>query len=355
MRFSQRPCKRSRSSAPHAGLTLVELLAVIAIIGLLAGLLLPAVQRARESARRVSCATTLKQWGLAIQGYEQSYGVLPLGMSEWRCVRHPWIPSVWQYIEQMPLVDRYLWDRHFFSSSNVTFLNANPVGPMTQRLPNYYCPSDSPNASYMLHHQQGVAPQVNYVVNSTKVVGGATRLRGPFRSMSGDPQMTNCGPQAANLLTSGSGLGWVPLDARGYTGPTAWRMSHIVDGLSNTLMMAERVVWPGDGSAQNDLRGWLEYSFFDARFTPNASLDMIPAWFAEPTRPGCINNPPALPCQPTGVNDDFWILAARSRHSGGVQAMMCDGSVRFVSDLIDQPVWQAQGTMNGREAITANE
>ena len=338
--------QEAAAARSRAALTLVELLAVVAIIGLLVGLLLPAVQMARESARRSTCGTTLRQWGQAVQSYEQSYGVLPVGMSEWRCVQHSWVPALWSYIDQQPLADRYRWDQFMTFSPNSTSLTANPVGPMTQRLPIYYCPSDKPNATFITNG--GIAPRVNYVANSTTVYVGAKAFRGPFRRKFQNGPATYCG-------VTTSGLSWVVLDTRGYTGPGAWRVAHIVDGLSNTLMMAEAIVWPGEAVAglPSDPRGTLDNLSFDTRITPNSAFDRVASWYVPPTYAGCIDSPPSLPCQATGGQE--WIYASRSRHAGGVQAVMCDGSVRFVSDLVNQSAWQAQGTMNGREALTMDE
>jgi prepilin-type N-terminal cleavage/methylation domain-containing protein/prepilin-type processing-associated H-X9-DG protein len=340
--------RRSRTS--RAGLTLVEVLVVIAIIGLLVGLLLPAVQSARESARRANCSSTLRQWGQAMQSYEQSYGVLPLGISEWRCCRHPWVPVLWPYMEQQALADRYNWGwLHFWNSPNSTLPGVSPAGPMSQRLPSYYCPSDRPNTIFLF--QGAVVPRVNYVVNSTNVVVSGRKHRGPFHRQFQDGLASYCGPQYVGLSTGNTnGETFVPIDARGYVGPWAWRFSHIVDGLSNTLMMAEAIVWPSDGVAgePGDPRGQPDYAFFDARITPNSAFDMVRAGA------GCNNTNPSLPCQASGDNQN-WIFASRSRHMGGVQAMMCDGSVRFVSDMINQAAWQAQGTMNGAEPPSANE
>ena len=348
------PCggqsQRAAAARSRAALTLVELLAVIAIIGLLVGLLLPAVQMAREAARRSSCASTLRQWGQAVQAYEHSYGVLPLGMSEHPCVNHGWIPLLWPYIEQEALASQFDFRRGDHDESagigagpvqNFSLPTANPVRPMTRTLPIYYCPSDRPNTSFVIDPSKSAAsaPRVNYRINTTIVTVGSRRLLGPFRRRS-EPGFTGCGPSPS------PGAPWVGFDPRGYAGAGHRRMGHIVDGLANTLMMSEGIVWPGE---ERDPRGMpYFFSFFDAQFTPNSAFDRVQSYIT------CIDAPPALPCQGTSSLGLF-TLAARSRHSGGVQAVMCDGSVRFVSDLINQGTWQAQGTMNGREAPTLDE
>lgn len=329
-----------RSGVIRDGFTLLELLAVVAIIALLLGLLLPAVQAARELARRSTCSKTLNQWGWAFQGYEQSYGVLPLGYSEYRCVQHPWVPALWPYMDQQPLADRYNWAIPFAGTPNITALTASPVGPMTQRLPSYYCPSDNANIG------NSKLPKVNYVVNATNLVVGGKKYCGPFNRTRQNGWFSYCGPHAAGLSTA-SGLGFKPLDARGFSAsPWAWRFSHVLDGLSNTLMMAEAIA--GEGG---DPRGALGTAFFDARLTPNSAFDIIPWWWKST---GCINNPPSLPCQATGGNTEF-NFASRSRHPGGVQSLMCDGSVRFTSNFVNQAAWQAQGTMNGGDGVLSDE
>lgn len=322
------------------GFTLVELLATIAIIGLLMGLLVPAVQSAREAARRMTCGNTLRQWGLAMQAYDQSYGVLPLGVSAFPCNKHTWIPVLWPFIEQVPLASRFNYLEHDDSWPNVTAPTANPIGPMSQRLPIYYCPSDRPGASFRLSPSNfDTHPRVNYVVNATAVpvTGQPQRLVGPFVRR-----------YAGGYTLCSTGTTYVDFDARGFTGPGARRLAGVRDGISNTLLLSETNVWPSDEDLPPvDPRGIpFFFGWFDARLTPNSAFDIVDAWFKPPNY-NCRNSPPYLPCQATGNND--WLLAARSKHPGGIQAAMCDGAVRFVSEFVDQAAWQAQGTMNGRE------
>jgi prepilin-type N-terminal cleavage/methylation domain-containing protein len=325
------------------GFTLVELLVVIAIIGTLVGLLLPAVQSARESARRSTCSNTLKQWGLAMHQYHDAYGVLPLASTDFPCVRQIWMPMLWPFIEQSDLASRYKYDTLMESWPNITSPTASPVGPLTQRLPIYSCPSDRPNSSYMSGGTSGnpyTSPRLNYVINSTVVTINGTKRRGPFVKRY-DGAYKSC-----------TGSGWVAFDPRGFKGSGVSRYKDITDGLSKTLLMSEINVWPGAvNSTPNDPRGMLYwFAFFDATNTPNSSFDVLGSWYVPPTYSGCVNQQPDMPCQSVGAGDTFRFVA-RSRHPDGVQAVLCDGGVRFVANSINQATWQGLGTMNGDETL----
>ncbi len=325
----------------HHGFTLVELLVVIAIIGTLVGLLLPAVQSAREAARRSTCANTMKQWGLAMNSYHDVYKVLPLGASSFPCVQQIWMPVLWPYLEQIDLATRYDYDGLITGWPNVTSPTTNPVGPLSRRLPIYYCPSDRPNAYYRMSSGNSyTAPRVNYVVNSTVVTIGGTKRRGPFAKRY-DNEYKGC-----------TGSGWVGFEPRGFSGSNASRYKDITDGLSKTLLMSEINIWSGDDDQVPpvDPRGALYwYLFFDATLTPNSSFDTVASWYTGASYV-CNNSPPNLPCQATGSGDTF-IFAARSKHVGGVQAVTADGAVQFYPNSVDAAVWRALGTMNGGETL----
>jgi prepilin-type N-terminal cleavage/methylation domain-containing protein/prepilin-type processing-associated H-X9-DG protein len=333
-------CCRERHRDLH-GFTLVELLVVIAIIGTLVGLLLPAVQAAREAARRSTCANTMKQWGLAMNNYHDSYRVLPLSASTYPCVRQIWMPLLWPFIEQVELASKYKYDKLMMDSPNVTSPTANPLGPLSLKLPIYYCPSDRPNTSYRVSSGNSyTAPRINYVVNSTVVTIGGKKRRGPFTKRY-DGAYEDC-----------LGSGWVAFEPRGFSGSGVSRYKDITDGLSKTLLMSEINIWSGDENQTPpvDPRGqhyWFLY--FDATITPNSSFDKVAGWYQGASYV-CDNSRQGLPCQATGVGDTF-IFAARSRHNGGVQAVMADGAVQFFSDSVDQSTWQALGTMNGGETL----
>jgi prepilin-type N-terminal cleavage/methylation domain-containing protein len=315
--------------------TLVELLVVVAIIGTLVGLLLPAVQAAREAARQTQCSNTLKQWSLAMQTYHDVYSVLPLSGSGWTMIQTTWQPLLWPYMEQSALANKYTYTSAWHSWGSTLNVNnqldKSNAAPMSRRLPIYYCPSDRPGAYFAMDAGVGTfySPRSNYALNATTVTRSGKTYVGPFNK----------------TYTSNVGSSWTSFEPRGYKGQEATRFRNITDGLSKTLLMSEVNIWTSDSGSPVDPRGKIDGCKFDASTTPNAMFDRVPNWYVAPNY-SCKDTPPYLPCQATG---SAFIYAARSHHFGGVQAAFADGAVQFVSDLIDQSTWQAQGTMNGAD------
>jgi len=317
--------------------TIVELLVVVAIIGTLVGLLLPAVQTARESARRSQCGNTLKQWSLAMHTYHDVYGVLPLRSSNNRMIRTTWQPLLWPYLEHSEVASKYTYNAHWFAWGSTRNIN-NQLGagaaPLTRRLALYYCPSDRPNAYFAEDTGVGkfYAPRSNYAVNTTTVTKSGRTFIGPFNGVYGGATFTT----------------WqTPFEPRGYKGSEATRFKNITDGLSKTLLMAEVNMWDPSKAGQSesalskDPRGRIDSCIFTAVITPNSATDVVPSGSS------CPDAPPHLPCSATGASGSNSIMAARSHHFGGAKAAFADGAVQFISDSIDQSAWQAQGTMNG--------
>ncbi|MCA9260619.1 MAG: DUF1559 domain-containing protein [Planctomycetales bacterium] len=303
-------------SSKKPGFTLVELLVVIAIIGVLVALLLPAVQAARESARRTQCVNQLKQWGLAMQLHHDSHQHLPLGATQ--KPRQTWVMRLWPYIEQNTL-------------ANLNDLNVNfELPPVTiagtlnglggQYVAMYYCPSDHGSDQTVGTYQRR---RGNYVVNWGNVLYGRV-LRD--EKSDGLAPFSHVNGRVAE--------------------PRETRFAEVTDGTSHTLMMSEYLM--AQSPEDNDWRGDIHNNEGVFRFhtlqTPNSSApDVIANGWFQP-----LDDPLMPAIAGTLTNEQN---AARSRHTGGVNALHCDGSVQFYSTDVTLWVWQALGTMNGDETL----
>ncbi len=302
-------------SKPRVAFTLVELLVVIAIIGVLVALLLPAIQAAREAARRMQCVSVLRQWGLAMHNYEGAHGFLPEGNRGNPTAENPdsrrrtWVVLVWPF-----------QTLHFFQDPNT--IQNSLEGIYAQTSPLYYCPSDRPGALWMgdpFWRARG-----NYVINWGNMAV-------PFDPMDlqQDPNL-GIGP-----------FGYEDFISRDRPRTTAFR--HFTDGTSNTMIMSEAIMAANDtdqdirGDMLNDDRACTQYMTIN---TPNSGIDVpLSGW--------CVNNGVNPPCE----NGEFSHKAARSNHPGGVNVLFGDGALQFVNDNVALDVWRAIGTMNGGETI----
>jgi prepilin-type N-terminal cleavage/methylation domain-containing protein/prepilin-type processing-associated H-X9-DG protein len=316
-------------SPKKRGFTLVELLVVIAIIGVLVALLLPAVQSARESARRAQCSNNLKQIGLAMTQYADTYkGAFPVAEYSWGW--GTWLVGLMPYIEQKSLFDQYKGFGQINASGGIDanlVYSANINLPVTKvQIQAYSCPSDSVTASPS--SRSGITYH-NYVANHGNTT--LSRLATFGTMLNGQPNKFKGAP-FIQVNTSNSN-------------PQVVKMSDVFDGLSNTLAFSETV----QGHA-NDLRGyawWNGGSHFETNLAPNSTQPDILENISY-----CIKNDTYNPpCDgPTSSNPSN--IAARSRHPNGVMVAMCDGSVRFVSNSINLDTWRAISTAAGRESAT---
>jgi prepilin-type processing-associated H-X9-DG protein len=298
----------------------VEVLGVVAIIAILIGLLLPAVQKVREAAARMKCSNNLKQWGIAMHSYHDVTGRLPYGgtrpASGAGFVRTSWVPPLWPYIEQTALAGKYDLKVAFHNLPNSTN-NSSITNLTASQVPTYLCPSDRGGPAYWMGDAYYRA-RGNYAVNYGNTY---------------DPHRTAV-PSAAAPFSYTDLAGNIPKSVQ---------LTSITDGTSNTLLMSERIMAPDTlydirGDIINDDRGC--HSFMTIN-TPNSSVpDELRFWAA--------NSDPMMPSvsSTTGAQN-----AARSRHSGGVNVVLGDASVRFVANSIALSTWQMLGTMNGGEVI----
>ncbi|MEZ6101545.1 MAG: DUF1559 domain-containing protein [Pirellulaceae bacterium] len=307
--------------AAKRGFTLVELLVVIAIIGLLVALLLPAVNAAREAARRTQCQNTMRQWGLSMHNMHSARNQLPEGSRS--NPRRVWVVLMWPYVEEGSLYTTFDQTKHFYEPPN-TYTNTFD-GTYARTSPLYYCASDRVGA--MWQGDPYWRSRGNFVVNW----GSMATPRNP-----GDPVQS-------------PDYGYAPFGYEDFASrdkPRVVSFKHFKDGTAQTMLLSEVVMAAEDtdydirGDMLNDDRPCHQYMTLN---TPNSGTDVSP--YCNGAR--YPNNPPC-----TNSGSSFAHKAARSRHPGGVNVTYADNHVTFVADSINLATWRSIGTMNGTEVNT---
>ncbi len=309
---------------------------VIAIIGILVGLLLPAVQAAREAARRMQCQNNLKQLGLAMHNYESAYKKFPGGVGRFGCCWGTWQIAILPYIEQTAMAA--LYQNHGGSDPLPRYSNALNRTVVSSRLPTLTCPSDTPNAPIGGSATLAPITSHNYAVNYGNTSFFQTTLNGiqflgaPFRAYTGST--SDDGPRNATEAATFTRIYGVQQS-----------IGSLNDGTSNTLMAAE--VLQG---RENDLRGftwWGGASGFVTYLAPNStSPDVITGGNCKP------RTSPRMPCTTATTATAPRMMGARSSHVGGIDTVFCDGHVTFISETVDYVTWNSMGTSQGGEVVT---
>ena len=321
------------------GFTLIELLVVIAIIAVLIALLLPAVQAAREAARRASCVNNMKQFGLALHNFEQTYRSFPAeGTGTFydsppSAPRHGWPSRVLPYMEQSTVYSSFNFQVHWFDQSNTTAANT--------KVSVFSCPSAMPITDGFEYTLYGslTAPRQFY--------RGANWDYGSTTGLSSFLKATLAVDNALGVITSSPDPNAVNFD-RGCP------ISQVTDGLSNTIMVVEDSsrpqMWrvrklvppmPVSTSPRNTVTGGVWASNLKGILIDGASAD------------GSIVTSSKGPLQTCAVNctSDSEIF---SFHPGGANVGMADGSVRFLKDRIPITIIATLITRQGGEIISSD-
>jgi len=304
------PIPRTRQGR---GFTLIELLVVIAIIAILISLLLPAVQQAREAARRTQCRNNLKQLGLALHNYHDVHRSFPSG---WIAVdagvqsAHEgingagWGTMILPYIDQANLYQQFDANLAIENPANATFLDNSIAG--------FRCPSDQQPDTWKIEEEGApgtvlaTLPIANYLgVFGTEELDGCENAAG-------------VDPVASNGQCVGDGV---------FYHNSATRIVDLSDGTSNTLMLGERLTRVSEG--------W--YSTWPGMVSEG-----------EEAFQRILGSADHVPNDPGAHFDDF-----RSNHTGGAFLVLGDGSVHFVSSNIDHGVYVGLATRSGGETVSA--
>jgi prepilin-type N-terminal cleavage/methylation domain-containing protein/prepilin-type processing-associated H-X9-DG protein len=358
----RRTCRR--------GFTLIELLVVISVISVLIALLLPAVQSAREAARRAQCTNNLKQIALACHNYESATGSFPMGNVATNVTTDGFGPACSQvkeysafcyilpYMEQAAGYNAYnfIWPSDMYPKTASTAANATAG---TQLIASYICPSDQPALP--------ADPRIYYLPISQASYGeNRGRLENIYLNW-----VNNAGVATQYASTCGWGGG----DGM-FMPESVVRVSAVTDGTSNTFLFGEMSRFPGEPPStwmySNLVGAYQDLAWNTSKTTPtyrpSGGAFVIPALNSPPDRSptstifyACLgsaiyptdwlNNSqiPGGPCNTLGQ----W--GFRSFHSGGANFAFTDGSVKFIKNSINLATYRALGTRNLGEIIGADQ
>ncbi|MBA4065376.1 MAG: prepilin-type cleavage/methylation domain-containing protein [Isosphaera sp.] len=332
----------------RSAFTLIELLVVIAIIAVLVGLLLPAVQKVRSAAARSACTNNLKQLGLAMHNHHDTLKELPPGArsydgpntnlfrqsvpndgtaqpNEW-FNDHSWYVSVLPFVEQQSAYTAY--------DLKVSLSHSRNAAARRVKVKTFECPTD-------------VGLQENEWASATW-----SRVRGNY--------VVNYGNTNVGQTNKADGSATVGFGGAPFTFVKGVKLTDVTDGTSSTLMLSEQIVvgpWTGWGGPLSDITIATGGHTFQGFYPPNfRGCDEVARYYPDPVarngRPGGASGAPNGDCGTIGSFMENGSMAARSKHPGGVNATLCDGSVRFYRDSIDRQVWRNLSTARGNEPNT---
>ncbi len=352
--MSQGPSPRSRR-----GFTLIELLVVIAIIGVLIALLLPAVQAAREAARRSQCVNNLKQIGLAMHNYHDVNGAFPpakiyAGSCQYSnggkglVLNTTGFTMVLPQIEQSTLYNAYNFSHASSNAAWESSMSSSSVGPGNTNLIGSAWTNTTVVGTMIASF---VCPSDIYPSQIHPVVAGTTDGTGPYSMQMARESnyLLNSGYYTEYNCPGGNNAGLPnPIYRGAFFNDISTSMADIRDGTSNTFLAGESLQPPG------------HYSSYYGPYWGSGTHTSTHGRILPPSVAT------AAGCAPNGYTGVFyptvspaaqklpyaWVFS--SRHPGGVNMGMCDGSVRFIKNSISLYAWWGQASIAGNEIISAD-
>jgi prepilin-type N-terminal cleavage/methylation domain-containing protein/prepilin-type processing-associated H-X9-DG protein len=325
----------SRPSSGRSAFTLIELLVVIAIIAVLIGLLLPAVQKVREAAARMSCSNNLKQIGLAVHNYHDANNKLPV--SQYGDYSDPaafggfrYSSTSWSFLA---FILPYLEQDNLFRNGNIPTASLSASSARADAVKTFLCPSDQMSSLRTFNQRSryawgGGGPSTTFLVGLTNYKGvlGSNFIYGDY---------ANATPAFVN---GGDGF-W---GANGLFSLDMWKrpvsLVGITDGTSSTFMVGEDIWTP-------------EYANGDQPGNGFAWAHAVEATASCAMPPNNIKRTNGTPIDVTSMDQAHWgsYHGFKSRHAGGVQFVFADGGVRFVTNSIPLGTYRALASYAGGE------
>ncbi|MCA9049691.1 MAG: DUF1559 domain-containing protein [Planctomycetaceae bacterium] len=308
------------------GFTLIELLVVIAIIAILIALLLPAVQQAREAARRTQCKNNLKQWGLAMHNYHDTFNKLPIGGMGYNNAAATPVSNLGMHVRMLPYLDQAALYNQF--SFDTIYSAAPNLALQTQSFAAMFCPSarerdrkesSSTTSANWTHHYYGVA----------------------------GPKGPKAAPLTGNYAHTGNATtdhGGVALDGMFFRNSNV-SFKDVTDGLSNTMAMGEISGEPDTTAAgagcTSSYRPWTQGA---SNANANVAMYCCKNIARQMNKYVCY--------QSTIANRLFNDVTFGGQHVGGAHFLMGDGATRFFSENIDFALYQGLASIGAGEVVS---